>query len=160
VQPIRLASPESLPADQLTDWGPAKVPVGTLIAHIRSSEQTSGDGGRDRVGVWECTPGSWRRQVMEREFAHFLSGRARFIPDDGEPFDINAGDAVWFPADTTGTWEISETLRKSYVIVGFRPAERVRRAVARKLKGLRRLFPGAPAHPRQTAEPANHPSRV
>jgi uncharacterized cupin superfamily protein len=140
LQPIRLASPESLPAEQLIDWGQAKVPVGTLIAHIRSSEQTSGDGGRDRIGVWECTPGSWRRQVMEREFAHFLSGRARFIPDDGEPFDICAGDAVWFPADTTGTWEISETLRKSYVIIGFRPAERIRRATLRKLNALRMLF--------------------
>ena len=41
LQPIRLASPESLPAEQLIDWGQAKVPVGTLIAHIRSSEQTS-----------------------------------------------------------------------------------------------------------------------
>jgi uncharacterized cupin superfamily protein len=151
VQPIRLASPESLPTDQLKDWGPAKVPVGTLIAHIRSSEQTSGDGGRDRVGVWECTPGSWRRQVMEREFAHFLSGRARFIPDNGAPFDINAGDAVWFPADTTGTWEISETLRKSYVIIGFRPAERLRRAVLRKLDALRRLRAGASTRHQQAA---------
>jgi uncharacterized protein len=148
VQPIRLASPESLPTDQLTDWGPAKVPVGTLIAHIRSSEQASGGG--DRVGVWECTPGSWRRQVMEREFAHFLSGRARFIPDDGEPFDINAGDAVWFPADTTGTWEISETLRKSYVIIGFRPAERVGRAIRRRLNAVRRLFAGASTGPAES----------
>lgn len=151
MQPIRLASPESLPTDQLTDWGPAKVPVGTLIARIRSSEQTSGDDGRDRVGVWECTPGRWRRQVMEREFAHFLSGRARFVPDHGEPFDINAGDAVWFPADTTGTWEIIETLRKSYVIVGFRPAERAHRAAMRKLNAMRRLFTGVFAQPRPSA---------
>jgi uncharacterized cupin superfamily protein len=140
LQPIRLASPGSLATEQLTDWGPAKVPVGSLIAHIRSSEQTSSDGGRDRIGIWECTPGRWRRQVMEREFAHFLSGRARFIPDDGEPFDIRAGDAVWFPADTTGTWEISETLRKSYVIIGFRPVERMRRSVLRRLSALRRRF--------------------
>jgi len=151
LQPIRLASPECLPTEQLTDWGPAKVPVGTLIAHISSSEETSGDGGRDRIGVWECTPGSWRRQVMEREFAHFLFGRARFVPDDGEPFEINAGDSVWFPADTTGTWEIIETLRKAYVIVGFRPVERVRRAIVRKLDALRKLVPGVGARRRQAA---------
>ena len=135
MQPIRLISPEQLPSDVLTDWGPAKVPVGNLIARIRGSEH----GKRDRVGVWECTPGCWRRQVVEREFAHFLSGRARFIPDHGEPFDICAGDAVWFPADTTGTWEITETLRKTYVIVGFSPFERVLRMVARKLRALRRF---------------------
>lgn len=135
MQPIRLASPEKLPSDQLADWGPAKVPVGSVIARIRGSES----GTRDRVGVWECTPGRWRRQVMEREFAHFLSGRARFIPDRGDPFDICAGDAVWFPADTTGTWEITETLRKTYVILGFSPLERMARTVRRRLGALRRL---------------------
>ena len=143
MQPIRLVSPEQLPSGELADWGPAKVPVGSLIAQIRGSEH----GTRDRIGVWESTPGRWRRQVMEREFAHFVSGRARFIPDDGEPFDINAGDAVWFPADTTGTWEISETLRKTYVIVGFSPFERVSRIVTRKLRALRRLMAGS-ANPR------------
>jgi uncharacterized cupin superfamily protein len=140
MQPIRLASPELLPSGELADWGPAKAPVGSLIAQIRGSEH----GKRDRIGVWESTPGRWRRQVMEREFAHFISGRARFIPDNGEPFDICAGDAVWFPADTTGTWEISETLRKTYVIVGFSPSERISRALSRKLGILQRLFPAAP----------------
>jgi len=135
MQPIRLVSPEQLRSDELADWGPAKVPVGSLIAQIRGNEQ----GKRDRVGVWECTPGRWRRQVMEREFAHFVSGRARFLPDRGEPFDIRAGDAVWFPADTTGTWEIIETLRKTYVIVGFSPLERISRMMARALGALRRL---------------------
>ena len=135
MQPVRLESPEQLPSDQLADWGPAKVPVGSVIAQIRGSEL----GKRDRVGVWECTPGRWRRQVMDREFAHFVSGRARFVPDHGEPFDICAGDAVWFPADTTGTWEITETLRKTYVIVGFSPVERMMRSVARRLAALRRI---------------------
>jgi uncharacterized protein len=135
MQPIRLVSPERLRSDELADWGPAKVPVGNLIARIRGNEH----GKRDRVGVWECTPGRWRRQVMEREFAHFVSGRARFIPDRGEPFDICAGDAIWFPADTTGTWEIDETLRKTYVIIGFSPMERLSRTIARKLNALRRL---------------------
>ena len=136
MQPIRLASLQQLPSNALADWGPAKVPVGSLIAQIRGSEQ----GKQDRVGVWESTPGRWRRQVMEREFAHFVSGRARFFPDNGEPFDICAGDAVWFPADTTGTWEITETLRKSYVILGFSPLERISRVVARKLRALRRFM--------------------
>ena len=146
MQPIRLASPEQLRSDELAYWGPAKAPIGSLIAQIRGSEH----GKRDRVGVWECTPGRWRRQVMEREFAHFVSGRARFIPDDGEPFDIRAGDAVWFPADTTGTWDITETLRKSYVIIGFSPFERLCRGITRKMSALRRL---AFFQPRRVAAP-------
>jgi hypothetical protein len=143
MQPTRLASPDQLRSDELADWGPAKVPVGSLIAQIRGSEQ----GKRDRVGVWECSPGSWRRQVMEREFAHFLSGRARFIPDHGEAFDIRAGDSVWFPADTTGTWEIAETLRKTYVIVGFSPLEKLLRTIGRRLGALRRLVFLQPSRP-------------
>jgi hypothetical protein len=145
MQPIRLVAPERLRSDALADWGPAKVPVGDLIAQIRGNEH----GKQDRVGVWECTPGNWRRQVMEREFAHFVSGRARFVPDNGEPFDICAGDAVWFPADTTGTWEIAETLRKTYVIVGFSPWERISRIFTRGLGAFRRLFP-RPASPRSS----------
>jgi uncharacterized cupin superfamily protein len=140
MQPIRLPSPETLPSDALADWGPAKEPVGNVIAQIRGSEL----GKRDRVGVWECTPGRWRRQVMEREFAHFVSGAGRFLPDYGEPFDIRAGDAVWFPADTTGTWEITETLRKSYVIVGFGPLERILRVLSRRLGALRRMISAQP----------------
>jgi uncharacterized cupin superfamily protein len=135
MQPIRLSQAEKLPSNVLADWGPAKAPIGSPIAQIRGSEL----GKRDRVGVWECTPGRWRRQVMEREFAHFVSGAARFLPDNGEPFDIRAGDAVWFPADTTGIWEITETLRKSYVIVGFSPLERIVRMFGHKLDALRRM---------------------
>ena len=55
------------------------------------------------------------------------------MPDCGEPFDICAGDAVWFPAYTTGTWEITETLRKTYVIIGFRPEEKLLASLSRRL---------------------------
>jgi uncharacterized cupin superfamily protein len=109
---------------QLEDWGPVAEPEGERIGRVRGREQVSVVGGAFRIGVWECSPGRWRRQVMEREFAHFLAGRARFIPDQGEPFDINSDDAVWFSANTTGTWDITETLRKTYVIVAPRGAMR------------------------------------
>jgi len=105
---------------QLEDWGPVTEPEGERIGQVRGREQVSVVGGAFRIGVWECSPGRWRRQVMEREFAHFVAGRARFIPDQGEPFDINSDDAVWFSANTTGTWDITETLRKTYVIVAPR----------------------------------------
>jgi uncharacterized cupin superfamily protein len=118
--PVRLADPLTIPSSQLEDWGPVKEPEGERIGQVRGREHVLVSGGVIRVGVWECSPGRWRRQVMEHEFAHFVAGRARFIPDQGEPFDINSGDAVWFPADTTGIWDITETLRKTYVIVAAR----------------------------------------
>lgn len=129
--PIRLANPSTIPSSQLEDWGPVKEPEGERIGWVRGREHVSLLGGVFRVGVWECSPGRWRRQIMEPEFAHFVAGRARFIPDHGEPFDINSGDAVWFPPNTTGMWDISETLRKTYVIVASRN-------IVRKLYGLLR----------------------
>ena len=51
---------------------------------------------------------------------HFVAGRCSFQPDGGAPVAIAAGDAVFFPANTKGTWVVEETLGKTYVI--FRPA--------------------------------------
>ena len=132
--PVRLANPLTIPSSQLEDWGPVKEPEGERVGQVRGHEHVSVLGGV-RVGVWECSPGRWRRQVMEHEFAHFVAGRARFIPDHGEPFDITSGDAVWFPANTTGMWDITDTLRKTYVIVASRGAIRKLFTLLRRMSG-------------------------
>lgn len=69
-----------------------------------------------KTGVWECTPGSYERQVVNAELMHILSGRCTFIPTGGEALRIEAGDTVFFPAHTTGRWDMLETLRKVYVV--------------------------------------------
>ncbi len=120
---IRLSSPHLVPSQHLNDWGPAVEPLSDPVAQIRGLETIVTPGALDRMGVWECSPGRWRRQVMEREFAWFVSGRARFIPDTGEPLDISPGDAIWFPAYTTGIWDVTETIRKIYLITGFTATE-------------------------------------
>ncbi len=38
-----------------------------------------------------------------------------FHPDDGETFDIKAGDTVYFDENSKGTWEVLETVRKAYL---------------------------------------------
>jgi hypothetical protein len=42
------------------------------------------------TGVWECTPGRWRRQIVAQEFCHFIQGRCTFTPDDGETLHIRS----------------------------------------------------------------------
>jgi hypothetical protein len=69
------------------------------------------------MGIWECSPGRWQRTIMQEEFAHFVKGSARFIPAGGEPIDIRVGDTIWFPANSAGVWEITEDVRKVYVII-------------------------------------------
>lgn len=103
-----------LPSTQLDDWGSVAVPLGEPIAKLSGkilSENTDGS----EAGIWECTPGKWVRQVMHAEFCTFTSGRAIFTPENESPFEINAGDIVYFPRNSKGTWDVLETLRKTYI---------------------------------------------
>ncbi len=139
MQPVRIALPQALPSERLDDWGLAKGAVGPAVATVRGLSSFAMPDGSNG-GVWECTPGRWRRQVMQAEFAHFVSGQGWFHPDGGQPFEIRPGDAVFFFPNTKGTWEITETLRKTYVIIAAPPPlrERLLGAMPRPLRAAMR----------------------
>lgn len=69
------------------------------------------------AGIWECTPGVFRRQIEKREFCHFIAGHCFFTPDGGDAVEIRAGDSAYFPANCEGVWDVRESITKSYVIV-------------------------------------------
>ncbi|MEG1041630.1 cupin domain-containing protein [Pseudomonas sp. NUPR-001] len=99
----------------LQESNPVAVPLGepVSIASVTAVERTDGV----ETGIWECTPGRWRRQIVQQEFCHFIKGRCTFTPDGGEPLTIEAGDAIMLPANSTGIWDIQETVRKTYVLI-------------------------------------------
>ncbi|GIZ11758.1 cupin domain-containing protein [Pseudomonas sp. NCCP-436] len=99
----------------LDESNPVAVPLGEPVAVASTTSVKRDD--QVETGIWECTPGRWRRQIVQQEFCHFISGRCTFTPDGGEPMEINAGDALMMPANTTGIWDIHETVRKSYVLI-------------------------------------------
>ena len=99
----------------LPDSNPVAVPLGTPVAVASTLSVERNDG--VETGIWECTPGRWRRQIMEQEFCHFIQGRCTFTPDNGETLTIEAGDALMLPANSTGIWDIQETVRKTYVLI-------------------------------------------
>ena len=99
----------------LGDETPVAVPLGEPLATTRSHSVERADG--VETGVWECSPGRWRRQIVQQEFCHFVAGRCTFTPDGGEPIEIRAGDALMLPANSTGVWEIQETVRKTFVLI-------------------------------------------
>lgn len=75
-------------------------------------------GSEDRdTGIWECTVGSFARQVEKAEVMHILAGSGKFTPEAGEAVLFSAGDTLFFPANTRGAWEIRETVRKVYVLL-------------------------------------------
>jgi uncharacterized protein len=101
------------PEESLAPLGAVAVPLSEPAAQLRGATARE----HPDCGVWECTPGRWRRQVKSAEFCHFVAGRCTFTPDGGSPITLQAGDAAYFPANTGGVWDVSETIRKTYVIL-------------------------------------------
>lgn len=97
---------------------PVAQPLGDLVSQTRVALDEVIEDPRFSLGVWECTPGAWRRQVLQAEYSYFISGKGTFTPDEGEAIHFQAGDAVYFPPNTTGVWQIEETVTKHYFIVG------------------------------------------
>ena len=74
--------------------------------------------GAVHVGVWECTPGGWAiANRPDTETASILSGRGVITDADGSTRVLVPGTVVTLPVGWSGRWDISETLRKIFVIV-------------------------------------------
>ncbi len=74
--------------------------------------------GHIEVGVWECTPGGW--EIVNRpdtEVVSIVHGRGSITDADGTVRLLTPGAVVTLPRGWSGRWDISETLRKIYVIV-------------------------------------------
>ncbi|WP_322400122.1 cupin domain-containing protein [Massilia luteola] len=95
---------------------PARLPVGEPVASQATAQHQDDAAVGAGVGVWESSPGVFRRHLKNREFSHIVSGWCIFTPDGGEPVELRAGDAVLFPANCEGVWDIRATLRKTYVL--------------------------------------------
>lgn len=75
------------------------------------------DEGSVEVGIWECTPGGW--PIVNRgdsEMVTIVSGKGVLTDADGKERHLGPGTSVILPKGWTGRWDISETVRKIYVI--------------------------------------------
>ena len=106
---------QSIGLQGLEDWGTAGLPGTPEIRVSGVQKVIRGSEGVD-TGIFECTPGTYRRSVKQAEVMHFLSCRGRFTPDGEHTIHFTGGDTLFFEAHTEGTWEVEETMRKVYVI--------------------------------------------
>ena len=116
MHPVLIAKPSEM---ELPAVGPVTSPIGQPVAHLKCLIAAELNNKRVETGVWEASPGSWRRQIIQAELSHFIAGRCTFAPDGGAALEITAGDAVFFPPNTLGTWHVHETVRKTYVVFDF-----------------------------------------
>lgn len=74
--------------------------------------------GNVTAGVWECTPCKERfdRYGVD-ELCTILSGSVTVTDADGNAETFGAGDSFLMPQDFRGTWHITETLKKFWMIV-------------------------------------------
>lgn len=100
---------------ELPGIGQPSAPIGPA-PRLRGTDFVLPEGAAE-AGLWECEPGSFRRQVARAEVMHLLQGHCTFTPDGDEPLYLCAGDSVFFPANTQGTWVITQTVRKVYVVL-------------------------------------------
>ena len=100
----------------LEDWGTVGLPLSDPPCALRGFKLTALRGHAVEAGVWECSPGRYRRQVARSETMHILSGSAVFTPDDGEALTLQAGDVFFFDCQTNGVWDVTTALRKIYLL--------------------------------------------
>lgn len=69
------------------------------------------------IGIWECTPGEFRSAKDGiSELMVFTHGAGTITPDGADPVEIRPGASIITPDGWTGAWEITEAVRKIYVI--------------------------------------------
>ena len=113
----QFASTSTLSASELEDWGKVGLPLSEPPCQLRGKKmEIPGKPGAD-TGVWECSPGQFRRQIEAAEMMHILSGECTFTPDTGPTIFAVAGDTLYFPPNTTGIWDIKSALRKVYALL-------------------------------------------
>jgi uncharacterized protein len=68
------------------------------------------------AGEWEATPGKWRIAYSEWEYMEIISGACIVEGDDGSRIEAGPGTRFVIEPGFTGTWEVLEPMRKSWVI--------------------------------------------
>ena len=108
--------------DPETGMGPSHLvkPEDFLVSDPKETVHTPFTNAQGNVtaGVWECSP---CLETIERygvdEICTVLSGSVTVTPEGGEAETFGPGDSFVMPQDFKGTWHITETLKKFYMIV-------------------------------------------
>lgn len=109
-------SPEKFDSSELDDWGQVELPLSEPPCTLRGRFQVVAGREDTQTGIWECSPGHFRRKNPAGEMMHILSGECTFTGDDGKAVEGGPGDTFYFEPGSEGVWHIRSTLRKVFVL--------------------------------------------
>lgn len=106
---------------RIAEAGPLQAPLGTSLTGPTQTwlEELTSDSERGvHTGFWRCEPGTseWDFSATG-EVILVLKGKLIATEDGGEAVTLGPGDVASFPRGWKGTWEITETLEKFYVML-------------------------------------------
>ena len=102
MQPSDLVNPDDFTTDDKTEL---------IDSHFATED------GSILTGVWECAP--CREEIDAypvHEMMSVISGSVTLTDADGKQQTFTAGDVFFIPKGTRCVWEITEKLRKFYMI--------------------------------------------
>ncbi|MFK7752992.1 MAG: cupin domain-containing protein [Sedimentitalea sp.] len=92
-------------------------PEHTVWVHFK------GAGDAVRAGVWQSTAGVFRGpQNNQIEYCHILEGGATIRTQDGDEFEVSAGDGFVMDNGLQPVWTVKDYVKKQWVIVSV-PAQ-------------------------------------
>jgi len=64
--------------------------------------------------IWECKPSKFQWNYNDKEICLIIEGQARISTQEGDFYEIKAGDLVEFPAGFCCEWEVTKGIKKHY----------------------------------------------
>jgi uncharacterized protein len=68
------------------------------------------------TGYWRSEPGKWHVNYTEEEFCTLLEGSSTITSLQGASMTVTAGDSFMVPRGFVGTWEVTATTTKRFVV--------------------------------------------
>jgi uncharacterized protein len=108
-----------IPASDLTEKPLGQPSAEPLSGDITTRSHVFFTSPDERIlsGTWECEPGASRWEFLARgEIIYVLSGAMTVQRDGEDAINLTAGSSAIFELGWCGTWTVTETLRKVFVV--------------------------------------------
>ncbi len=69
---------------------------------------------KHRLGIWQCTPGTFSCTEKGDELQTIISGKLTLISEDGQRQGFGPGDSIYTTKGQHLTWKITETVQKVF----------------------------------------------